>query len=189
MSIWSWRGVLVGYGTSLEFRALMTTTVDTLSEMHWFHSKETFLLTYKHKLQHVKGEKFWKIDPSQAMKPPELVIQVGRPKVKMRHLRGRDNWAVLEKVEWFIVAIMESQITMPEKKEVGKCGYLKENRSSLRRAYLMKMMMVQLRKPLIYQHHTVTKLWPYSGVYANRSSIHPHNLTWKVKAAMTINQL
>ncbi|XP_019237885.1 PREDICTED: uncharacterized protein LOC109218021 [Nicotiana attenuata] len=53
-----------------------------LKEMHWWYSKEAFLLTYKHKLQPVPGEKFWKLDPSQAMEPPELVKRAGRPKVK-----------------------------------------------------------------------------------------------------------
>nr|XP_009779792.1 PREDICTED: uncharacterized protein LOC104228936 [Nicotiana sylvestris] len=55
---------------------------DPLKEMHWWYSKEAFLLTYKHKLQLVPAEKFWKLDPSQAMEPPELVKQAGRPKVK-----------------------------------------------------------------------------------------------------------
>lgn len=50
--------------------------------MNWYHSKEAFLLTYKYKLQPVRGEFFWKIDPCQAMEPPELIKLAGRPKVK-----------------------------------------------------------------------------------------------------------
>ncbi|XP_009775360.2 uncharacterized protein [Nicotiana sylvestris] len=53
-----------------------------LTEMNWWYSKEAFLLTYKQKLQPVRGEIFWKINPSQAMEPPELVKLAGRPKVK-----------------------------------------------------------------------------------------------------------
>ncbi|XP_070005952.1 uncharacterized protein [Nicotiana sylvestris] len=55
---------------------------DPLTEMHRRYSKEAFLLSYRHKLQPVRGEHFWKIDPSQAMEPPELVKLAGRPKVK-----------------------------------------------------------------------------------------------------------
>lgn len=43
---------------------------NTLKEMHCWYSKEAFLLTYKHKLQPVHGEKFLKINLSQRMEPP-----------------------------------------------------------------------------------------------------------------------
>ncbi|XP_075095167.1 uncharacterized protein LOC142173469 [Nicotiana tabacum] len=62
--------------------ALLYKKVDPLSEIHRYLSKEAYLQTYSHKLQPVRGEKFWKIDPSQNMEPPEFVRMAGRPKVK-----------------------------------------------------------------------------------------------------------
>ncbi|KAM3250711.1 hypothetical protein P3L10_004781 [Capsicum annuum] len=37
-----------------------------------------------HKIQPVRGEKFWKIDPSHAMEPPEIVKMISRPKLKRK---------------------------------------------------------------------------------------------------------
>ncbi|XP_009772353.1 uncharacterized protein [Nicotiana sylvestris] len=62
--------------------ALLYKKVNPLSEIHWFLSKKAYLQTYSHKLQPVRGEKFWKIEPSQNMDPPEFVRQAGRSKVK-----------------------------------------------------------------------------------------------------------
>lgn len=50
--------------------------------MYWWYSKEAAQKTYSHKLQLVGGEKFWKIDSSQAMEPPYLVKLAGMPKLK-----------------------------------------------------------------------------------------------------------
>ncbi|XP_019257692.1 PREDICTED: uncharacterized protein LOC109235901 [Nicotiana attenuata] len=63
-------------------KAVLHNMGDPLTEKNWWYSKEAFLLTYKHKLQPLRGEFFWKIDPSQVMEPPELVKLAGRPKVK-----------------------------------------------------------------------------------------------------------
>ncbi|XP_049391435.1 uncharacterized protein LOC125855773 [Solanum stenotomum] len=52
-----------------------------MKEIHWYYSKEAALADYKHKLQHVRGEPFWKCDPLHAIEPPELVKLVGRPKL------------------------------------------------------------------------------------------------------------
>ncbi|XP_019231422.1 PREDICTED: uncharacterized protein LOC109212250 [Nicotiana attenuata] len=73
---------LTGIPCPHAIRAILHNRGDPLTEMRWWYSKEAFLLTYTHKLQPVRGEKFWKIDPSQAMEPPELVKLAGRPKVK-----------------------------------------------------------------------------------------------------------
>ena len=55
------------------------------------------MLTYKHKLQPVRGSQFWKVDPAQAMEPPEMVKLVGRPKMK----RNRETEeASLRKGAW-----------------------------------------------------------------------------------------
>ncbi|XP_019242091.1 PREDICTED: uncharacterized protein LOC109222155, partial [Nicotiana attenuata] len=62
--------------------ALLHKKVDPLSQIHWYLTKETYLQIYSHKLQPVRGEKFWKIEPSQYMAPPPLVEMSGRPKVK-----------------------------------------------------------------------------------------------------------
>ncbi|KAH0697520.1 hypothetical protein KY289_015002 [Solanum tuberosum] len=50
-------------------------------EIHWYYSNEAALAVYKHKLQPVRGEPFWKCDPLHAIEPPELVKLVGRPKL------------------------------------------------------------------------------------------------------------
>lgn len=43
--------------------------------------QKTYLLAYSHKIQPVRGEKFWKVESSHAMDPPKLVKMVGRLKV------------------------------------------------------------------------------------------------------------
>ncbi|XP_060189316.1 uncharacterized protein LOC132618265 [Lycium barbarum] len=50
-------------------------------DVHWFYSKEAYSLTYKNKLQLVRGQKFWKITEAQAIDPPDIAKTVGRPKV------------------------------------------------------------------------------------------------------------
>ncbi|KAH0724896.1 hypothetical protein KY284_000761 [Solanum tuberosum] len=50
-------------------------------EIHWYYSREATLAVYKHKLQPIRGELFWKCDPLHAIEPPELVKLVGRPKL------------------------------------------------------------------------------------------------------------
>ncbi|PHT60112.1 hypothetical protein CQW23_02475 [Capsicum baccatum] len=52
--------------------------------LHSCYLKETYNLVYMHKIQPVRGEKFWKIDPSHAMEPPEIVKMVGRSKLKRK---------------------------------------------------------------------------------------------------------
>ncbi|XP_070054682.1 uncharacterized protein [Nicotiana tomentosiformis] len=73
---------LTGIPCPHAIRVILHNRGDPLTEMHWWYIKEAFLLTYRYKLQPVRGEKFWKIDPSQAMEPPELVKLAGWPKVK-----------------------------------------------------------------------------------------------------------
>ncbi|XP_069147364.1 uncharacterized protein [Solanum lycopersicum] len=71
--------------------------MEPLEEVHYWYRKEAYLLTYKHKLQPVRGSQFWKVDPAQAMEPPEMVKLVGRPKMK----RNREtDEASLRKGAW-----------------------------------------------------------------------------------------
>ncbi|XP_070002469.1 uncharacterized protein [Nicotiana sylvestris] len=63
-------------------KALMHEKIEPVTQIHWWCSKEAYLLTYKYKIQPVRGVQFWKVLPSQAMEPPEIVKMVGRPKVK-----------------------------------------------------------------------------------------------------------
>lgn len=77
--------------------AMLYNKLDPLSEMSWWYSKEAFMLTYRHKLQPVRSEKFWKVDPHQAMEPPDLVKMVGRPKTK--RVRKKDE-AIKRQGEW-----------------------------------------------------------------------------------------
>uniref|UniRef100_A0A3Q7ECQ1 PB1-like domain-containing protein n=1 Tax=Solanum lycopersicum TaxID=4081 RepID=A0A3Q7ECQ1_SOLLC len=62
---------------------------EPLNEMHWWYSKEAYLLVYQPKMQPVRGEKFWKIDLSQSMQPPQIHKLVGRPKLK--RVREKDE--------------------------------------------------------------------------------------------------
>ncbi|KAF3656469.1 hypothetical protein FXO38_14138 [Capsicum annuum] len=55
--------------------------------VNWWYSKEDYMLVYMHKIQPVRGSKFWKVDPAQSMEPPEIQKMVGRPKVT----RKREN--------------------------------------------------------------------------------------------------
>ncbi|XP_009759261.1 uncharacterized protein LOC107830763 [Nicotiana tabacum] len=61
---------LTGIPCPHAIKALMHDKQDPLSEVHWWYSKEAYMLAYMHKLQPVKGEKFWKIEPEHAMEPP-----------------------------------------------------------------------------------------------------------------------
>ncbi|WMV39135.1 hypothetical protein MTR67_032520 [Solanum verrucosum] len=63
-------------------KALTHKKVDPITAIHWWYSKEAYMLTYKNKMQPVRGQEFWKIDPSSAMLPPDVVKQLGRPKMK-----------------------------------------------------------------------------------------------------------
>uniref|UniRef100_A0A3Q7EWS2 Uncharacterized protein n=1 Tax=Solanum lycopersicum TaxID=4081 RepID=A0A3Q7EWS2_SOLLC len=45
---------------------------------------EAYMLIYMHKIQPVRGDKFWKLDPSHAIEPPEIHKLVGRPKLKRK---------------------------------------------------------------------------------------------------------
>ncbi|XP_049368004.1 uncharacterized protein LOC125832858 [Solanum verrucosum] len=78
-------------------KALTQKKVDSITEMHWWYSKEAYMLTYKYKMQPVRGQKFWKVDPSSAMLPPDVVKQLGRP--KMNRNREPDE-ARKRKGEW-----------------------------------------------------------------------------------------
>ncbi|KAG5620812.1 hypothetical protein H5410_006030 [Solanum commersonii] len=81
----------------MQFLQCCTQSVHPLSEMSWWYSKEAFLLTYRHKLQPVRSEIFWKVDPHQAMEPLDLVKMVGRPKTK--RVRKKDE-AIKRQGEW-----------------------------------------------------------------------------------------
>ncbi|XP_060178761.1 uncharacterized protein LOC132608954 [Lycium barbarum] len=63
-------------------RALQYLKRDPLREIHWWYTKKAYLLTYHHKIQPVPSEKFWTVDPAHAMYPPNMMSQVGRPRVK-----------------------------------------------------------------------------------------------------------
>ena len=65
-------------------KALTHKKVNPITEIHWWYSKEAYMLTYKNKMQPVRGQKFWKVDPSSAMLPPNVVKQLGRPKMKRK---------------------------------------------------------------------------------------------------------
>ncbi|KAH0732761.1 hypothetical protein KY289_003949 [Solanum tuberosum] len=75
---------------------------EPLDQLSWWYSREAYMLVYMHKIQPVRGEKFWKVDPSHAMEPPEIHKLVGRPKLKRKRekdeARKREGvWSVSRK--------------------------------------------------------------------------------------------
>ena len=80
---------LTGIPCPHAIKALEHDKIEPLNEMHWWYSKEAYLLVYQPKIQPVRGEKFWKIDLSQAMQPPQIHKLVGRPKLK--RVREKDK--------------------------------------------------------------------------------------------------
>ncbi|XP_070055022.1 uncharacterized protein [Nicotiana tomentosiformis] len=56
--------------------------LDPTLGIHWWYSKQVWQLLYQLKLQPVRGENFWKVEPHQAIEPPPLAKMVGKPKVK-----------------------------------------------------------------------------------------------------------
>ncbi|KAK6794163.1 hypothetical protein RDI58_007616 [Solanum bulbocastanum] len=44
--------------------ALEHDRIEPPNEMHWWYSKEAYFLVYQPKIQPIRGEKLWKIDPS-----------------------------------------------------------------------------------------------------------------------------
>ncbi|KAK6798538.1 hypothetical protein RDI58_006241 [Solanum bulbocastanum] len=80
---------LTGIPCPHAIKALEHDKKEPLNEMNWWYSKEAYMLVYQHKIQPVRGEKFWKVYPSHAMEPPEVHKMVGRPKTK--RVRERDE--------------------------------------------------------------------------------------------------
>ncbi|OIT05021.1 hypothetical protein A4A49_51730 [Nicotiana attenuata] len=98
-------------------KALAHKKVELLTEINWFYSREAYLRTYRHKLLPVRGQKFWKMDLSQHMEPPEVVKLIGRPEAK----RNKEpNEARKRKGEW-----SASRKGLPV--TCSKCGELNHN--------------------------------------------------------------
>ncbi|XP_019251327.1 PREDICTED: uncharacterized protein LOC109230264 [Nicotiana attenuata] len=88
---------LTGIPCPHAIRALLYEKVNPLSEIHWWFTKEVYLSTYAHKLEPIRGEKFWNIEPAHVMEPSLLVNMAGRPKVN----RTREkNETINRQGEW-----------------------------------------------------------------------------------------
>ncbi|OIT22616.1 hypothetical protein A4A49_52984 [Nicotiana attenuata] len=73
---------LFGIPCAHAIRAFLYKKQDPTLGIHWWYSKQARQLVYQHKLQPVRGGRFWKVEPHQAMDPPLLGKMVGRPKLK-----------------------------------------------------------------------------------------------------------
>nr|XP_016487065.1 PREDICTED: uncharacterized protein LOC107807234 [Nicotiana tabacum] len=73
---------LFGIPCAHAIRAFLYKKQDPTLGIHWWYSKQAWQLVYQHKLQPVRGKRFWKVEPHQAMDPTPLAKMVGRPKVK-----------------------------------------------------------------------------------------------------------
>ncbi|PHU04632.1 ABC transporter C family member 5 [Capsicum chinense] len=90
---------LTGIPCPHAIKELLYKESDPREEIHWWYTKETYLLTYYLKLQPVPGPKFWKIDPAEAMEPAPLVTLAGRPAT----IRKRDKDEALKRqTEWAV---------------------------------------------------------------------------------------
>nr|XP_016473026.1 PREDICTED: uncharacterized protein LOC107794984 [Nicotiana tabacum] len=88
---------LTGIPCPHAIRALLYKKVNLVSEIHWWFTNEAYLSTYAHKLEPIKGEKFWNIESTHAMDPPLIVNMAGRPKMK----RTREkNETINRQGEW-----------------------------------------------------------------------------------------
>ncbi|KAK6777552.1 hypothetical protein RDI58_024269 [Solanum bulbocastanum] len=94
------------------------------NEIDLYYSKEATLAVYKHKLQPVRGEPFWKCDPLHAIEPPELVKLVGRPKL-MRETEK--NEAVKRQGVW-----NAKQVKQPTKKQGKQAQAAKQEKETSR---------------------------------------------------------
>ncbi|KAK4360477.1 hypothetical protein RND71_019429 [Anisodus tanguticus] len=99
--------------------------LDPLKEMHWWYSKESYLLIYHHKLQPVSGPNFCKIDPFEAMEPPPLISMAGRSRMKIT--RNKDK-ALKRKTEW--VAPRRGRLKRISGEDTSKSGQLKGTKQS-----------------------------------------------------------
>ncbi|KAK6773201.1 hypothetical protein RDI58_028439 [Solanum bulbocastanum] len=84
-------------------QALIYQKKNLMSEVHWWYSKEVYMLVYMHKLQPARGGKFWKVKPEHAMEPPKIHKIVDRPKLKRKRkkdeARKREGGLVNEKIK------------------------------------------------------------------------------------------
>ncbi|WOL07031.1 hypothetical protein Cni_G15766 [Canna indica] len=60
--------------------AMNNSKLDPMKYISHFYSKKTFNAVYFHKIQPVRGQKFWRTEEFQPVEPPPVVKQVGRPK-------------------------------------------------------------------------------------------------------------
>ncbi|KAM3218460.1 hypothetical protein P3L10_022990 [Capsicum annuum] len=70
---------LAGIPCPHAIKELLYKESDPREEIHWWYTKEAYLLTYHSKLQPVSGPKLWKIDPAEAIELPPWVTLAGRP--------------------------------------------------------------------------------------------------------------
>lgn len=66
------------------------------------YNKEAYILTYKYKIQLVRDQVFWKVDPSSAMLPLDVVKQVESPRMKRNRepdeaRKRKDEWSSIQK--------------------------------------------------------------------------------------------
>ncbi|KAM3203335.1 hypothetical protein P3L10_030961 [Capsicum annuum] len=73
---------LTGISCPHAIKAYIHDKQEPKNHVNWWYSKEAYMLVYMHKIQPVRGSKFWKVDPAHAMEPPKIQKMVGRPKVK-----------------------------------------------------------------------------------------------------------
>ncbi|XP_060195287.1 uncharacterized protein LOC132624538 [Lycium barbarum] len=158
-------------------KAIMYDKGEPMDEMHWFYNKEAYSLTYKNKLQPIRGQQFWKITEAQAMDPPDVAKTVGRP--KERRNREPDE-ASKRKGEW---SLSRRGMVMT----CSKCGEENHNARGCFKARL-KARKLQVRPPTGTRRMQVTQGadgvsmptdFPYS----------PTKTTWGDNAALTPRQL
>ncbi|WMV43053.1 hypothetical protein MTR67_036438 [Solanum verrucosum] len=85
----SWQ--LTGIPCPHAIKAMLYQKIEPKNEINWWYSKEAYLMTYREKLMHVRGEQFWNVLPEHAMVPPDLVktFVEGEQGATLKRKRGR----------------------------------------------------------------------------------------------------
>ncbi|XP_065866546.1 uncharacterized protein [Euphorbia lathyris] len=62
--------------------AMYHAKIDPVKQIDRYYSKLRYMMTYKHKIQPVRGKKFWRIEDFAPIEPPKITRMLGRPKKK-----------------------------------------------------------------------------------------------------------
>nr|XP_009761145.1 PREDICTED: uncharacterized protein LOC104213347 [Nicotiana sylvestris] len=179
-----------------DIATMLHKNIDPLTGMHWWFSKEAYLLTYKNKLQPVPGGKFWKIEPSQTMEPLDFVKMAGKPKVKRDRekneaIKRQGGWSLSRKGRVITCARRVGQSSKNVDANIPELG---NDEDVVVRPMPISEIMTRLQKRQKIAIPTGTRSINFTGDTHGVSEpkdlpYTPPSLTWKGQFATTGNQL